>query len=248
MRVLIRKLGRAWSVVVITIIGIILSDLITFAIAMFIQAFYQPVNLYIYLGIATLVPALAAPPCIWPVIDLLLKIEALEEEMRHQVTYDQLTGVYTRRAFMQAAKTYVDLAERKGEAFSALVIDLDRFKNINDRYGHAAGDEVLKSFSRSTEQVLRKSDIIGRTGGEEFAVILPNTNQNEAYELCERLHAKIRDSEVCYEEEYIGYTVSIGVAAFPGEKQADLKLIFRQADKALYMAKEADRNQTVLFE
>lgn len=248
MRALIRKLGRGWTVVVITLIGIILSNLLTLVIAMLIQAYYEPVNLYIYLGIATLVPALAAPPCIWPVIDLLLKIEALEEEMRHQVTYDQLTGLYTRRALMQSAKTYVDLAERRHEVFSILVIDLDKFKSINDKYGHAAGDEVLRTFSRITEQVLRQSDIIGRTGGEEFAVVLPNTNQSEAFELGERLHAKIRDSLVSYENKSIYYTISIGVASSPKAARADLELIFRQADKALYMAKDAGRNQTVLFE
>lgn len=249
MRAIIRKLGRVKTVVALTLASVLASVLVTYILALLSQYIVEgPVRFDIFIAVSILVPATVAPFFCWPLVSLVLKIDMLEAEMRRQVTYDELTSLYTRRALLQAAETYLELAEREQRVFSILVIDLDKFKAINDSYGHAAGDEVLRSFSQATEEVLRRSDIIGRTGGEEFAAVLPNTSKEEAYELGERLHSKIRNSSVQYEGESICYTVSMGIASSTVGTRANLEEMFKQADKALYMAKEANRNQTVLFE
>ena len=247
MRILIRKLGKVRTVAAITLIGAAFSVVLSCLIALALRANGMGVDFRIFIGISFIIPIIVAPICCWPVVSLLLKVEGLEAEMRRQATFDDLTNLLTRRALLQSSESMRHMAERELKVFSILVIDLDRFKQINDEYGHAAGDEVLKSFAKTAESVLRKSDIIGRTGGEEFAAVLPNTEVKDAYDLAARLHSAIRESVTLYEGKAIHYTASMGIAASNFGRSMDIEGIFKQADKALYQAKDAGRNCTVIY-
>ena len=129
---------------------------------------------------------------------------------------------------------------------SVLMLDLDHFKQVNDRHGHATGDAVLRHFSELTQQHLRKVDLFGRLGGEEFGILLPDTNQAGAFEFAERLRKHIADSPCASATDPISYSVSIGITACDhGGLTADH--ILAQADKALYQAKSNGRNRTVIM-
>ena len=247
MRMIIRKLGRVKTVLLITLIGILFSVFLTCLTALILQTSGMEVDFRVFIGVSIVIPAIVAPICSWPIVSLLVKFESLEEEMRLQATFDELTCLFTRRALLQSSENVMHMAERESKVFSVLVIDLDRFKNINDKYGHAAGDEVLRTFANTARSVLRKSDIVGRTGGEEFAAVLPNTKVKEAYELCKRLHSAIRESITSYEKNDISYTASIGISSSVVGVLADIEAIFRQADKAMYRAKDAGRDQTIIY-
>jgi diguanylate cyclase (GGDEF)-like protein len=121
------------------------------------------------------------------------------------------------------------------------MLDLDHFKNVNDSYGHPAGDAVLKDFVQTVKEVLRESDVIGRIGGEEFAVLLPNTTQDGACALANRILAAVRANPVAFEGHCIAYTVSIGASHFTTQKS--LGELLAESDAALYRAKKAGRNR-----
>jgi len=167
----------------------------------------------------------------------------MEEELWELATTDGLTGFYNRRHFLAQLQAEFDRIQRNAELrASVLMLDLDHFKRINDDYGHAVGDEVLKHFSQIIRSQQRKIDIIGRLGGEEFAVILPDTNLAEALVLGERLRHAVARSPLTNESNTIVITVSIGIALLSiNSKSADS--VLRDADQALYMAKNAGRNQ-----
>jgi diguanylate cyclase (GGDEF)-like protein len=123
------------------------------------------------------------------------------------------------------------------------MLDIDHFKQINDTYGHQSGDLVLKSVANTFQEVLRSVDIIGRLGGEEFAVVLPETWIAKALEVAERLREKISEGEVALPDgTIIRFTVSIGIAALI-DKNSNIDMLLDDADKALYRAKQAGRNR-----
>lgn len=169
----------------------------------------------------------------------------LEDELRHLAAHDPLTGAYNRRAFVDAALREQARAARSGHGLSVLLLDLDRFKAVNDTYGHGAGDGVLVHFVQLLNQMLRASDILGRTGGEEFAVLLPQTDRAAARAIAERLRAAVEATPAPHAPHPIAITVSIGVAEVePGEDGLDGAL--NRADRALYRAKDLGRNQVAV--
>ena len=129
---------------------------------------------------------------------------------------------------------------------SVFLLDLDFFKEINDTYGHLAGDEVLRNTARRITETVRQPDIVGRYGGEEFAVILPETNLQGAHTVAERLRQVIAGSPVVYNEQELTITTSIGVAIM-GPSTADYESLLNQADLALYQSKTAGRNQVTCY-
>lgn len=166
----------------------------------------------------------------------------LEEELRHLAAHDPLTGAFNRRAFVDAAVRERARASRSGLGLSVLLLDLDRFKMVNDTHGHGAGDGVLVHFVQLLNQMLRTSDILGRTGGEEFAVLLPQTDRAAAMAIAERLRAAVEATPAPHVPHPIAVTVSIGVAEVaPGEDGIDGAL--NRADRALYRAKDLGRNR-----
>ena len=171
------------------------------------------------------------------------EIRTAQRKISEMATLDELTGLYNRRYFMEALERERSRAERHGKALSLCMMDLDFFKNVNDKLGHSAGDLVLADIGRLIREWSRQSDIPCRYGGEEFAVILPETDLEGARAACERLRRMVTENRVQWRTGPIQMTISIGVTQNrTGAKDSIRKLIDR-ADEALYRAKESGRNQ-----
>lgn len=244
MRKLIKKFGQLNVVIFITLSSILLSILLTYLIIYLKQDFR---TLSTSIIIATVVPLIVAPSVLWPLVSLLIKVDRLESEMRRLATYDSLTGLLTRRAFFHNANAFIALAEREKTPFSVITLDLDKFKNINDSYGHPGGDEVLKHFAMTAKSISRKSDLVGRIGGEEFAFFLPNTSEEDANTFSEKLHSRVRELTVIHDESSIKFTISMGLVSLLPNISYNIESILKDADKALYLAKEKGRNCTMIF-
>ncbi len=153
--------------------------------------------------------------------------------------HDPLTGLYNRNLLERKLNDDINRSIRYGHELSLLLIDIDRFKQINDQHGHLEGDNVLRCLAETLNASIRKTDYAARYGGEEFIVVFPETGLNEAKELAERLRIKAMTAET---EKHIQITVSIGVTSFPEYAQAMQGLI-HSADTSMYYAKKNGRNQ-----
>lgn len=171
--------------------------------------------------------------------------KAMEAELTRLATIDMLTGVANRRHFMAQATTELARIERFGQPASVLMLDLDNFKQVNDTHGHAAGDAVLKTFAATVCASLRKTDCIGRLGGEEFAVLLPGTDSAAALVFAERLRRATLLNSVAVGQKNIVVTVSIGIAVMHATDASPDEALAR-ADAALYRAKAEGRNRVCL--
>jgi len=244
---LLAKIGRLGTVVIVTLIAVSASLGATLvAVTRLNQQGYglhTEIAALLSAGIALVV----ALPIAWFLVGLLLRVYRVEQEMRGLASYDSLTGLLSRHAFFDNANNYVSLAQREHRAFAVMLIDLDHFKQINDRYGHAAGDAVLKLFADVTNSVARRSDIVGRVGGEEFAIVLPSTTAVEALEFSERLHTAINKAVLTFKDKAIKYTASIGLTEFDTDSEDSIDDLLARADLALYQAKHSGRNQTATF-
>lgn len=173
----------------------------------------------------------------------LLSRERAYEELKKVATYDDLTGILNRRSFMIGAELLLEEASRKGHPVSFLLMDIDRFKEINDTYGHTEGDRVLRKFAGLVERNLGPADLFGRYGGEEFAVLMAGLDEQACSRAAERLRKAVAEGSVCEGEP--GCTVSIGtVTAFP-EQATGLEDLYALSDKALYEAKQRGRDRVV---
>lgn len=159
---------------------------------------------------------------------------------------DPLTEVFNRRYLFQLAEQEFNRVSRYGSPLSALMIDADHFKQINDSYGHAVGDETLKAIAQTTQGLLRKVDFFGRIGGEEFLAFLPETNIERATHVANRIRSNISNFSLKIQQNSIQITVSIGIATY---ETRDRKVddILKRADDALYEAKRRGRNQVVAY-
>jgi len=160
-----------------------------------------------------------------------------------QANTDSLTKLYNRRAFYKLGEQVLDGCKRYEHPCSVLMIDIDHFKQINDTHGHAVGDEAICSLSQTLRDTLREADIIGRMGGEEFAVLLPHTDQQQALESAERLRQAVASTAITSATGNLQMTISIGAAVFNAQQNATLEQMLITADKALYQAKMAGRNR-----
>ena len=176
---------------------------------------------------------------------VLLVAERLRLELERMATLDSLTGIYNRRTFTDLVERELARAGRAGSSVALIVIDLDHFKMVNDRYGHVAGDAVLKSFVATANAALRKQDLLGRYGGEEFCVVLPGASPPEAVLIAQRLRESVEAHPVHVADRPIHYTISAGVA-HSNRAGLDLDSLVRDADEALYRAKNRGRNQVSL--
>ncbi|MDQ2069067.1 sensor domain-containing diguanylate cyclase [Natronospira bacteriovora] len=167
--------------------------------------------------------------------------ERMTEELRRLSQTDPLTGAANRRVFMDVLREEYERARRYRHPLSMLMLDLDRFKQINDGHGHAAGDEVLKRFVDVCTQALRSSDCLARMGGEEFAILLPETDLQSATRLAERLRCAVAGMAFSGTDGPFAVTVSIGVTDLDEKDTAEENLLAR-ADKCLYAAKAEGRN------
>jgi diguanylate cyclase len=171
-------------------------------------------------------------------MSLALSNIALREKLRTQSLRDPLTGLYNRRYMEDALARYLSMAERTGSATSAIMIDLDHFKKLNDEHGHAKGDAVLREVAGQLVGALRPSDVVCRYGGEELLVILPNCDLDDASLRAEMLRGRV---ESLSETHGAPITASFGIACVP-ETSAGPGDIVTMADAALYEAKQAGRN------
>jgi diguanylate cyclase (GGDEF)-like protein/PAS domain S-box-containing protein len=172
----------------------------------------------------------------------------MEEYLKKIANSDVLTGVGNRRFFLDVGKKEYNRANRYNLPLSLLMMDIDKFKNINDTYGHDIGDIALKALADICCKTLRDCDIFARLGGEEFAVILPNTELEGGFLLAERLRVCIQNMVTPTEKGDIQYTVSMGLTVIHGDpenKEEDIEIMLNRADKGLYFAKEGGRNQVV---
>ncbi len=167
-------------------------------------------------------------------------------ELRDLAYRDDMTGLLNRRAFFDRATAEFEIAKNSGEPMAISILDIDHFKEINDTYGHAAGDDVLRHFGMMLKGSLRLHDIVGRIGGEEFAVCLPNTTPMQAYSILERLRTALSKEDFFKKADGSDrpVTVSIGVVGKTDQKELDGLMIL--ADMALYRAKNQGRNRTIV--
>ena len=167
------------------------------------------------------------------------------ELLAKQATTDELTQIANRRHFLEVGRREIERSTRYARPVSLLFIDIDRFKLINDTWGHPAGDVVLTQLAREISEILRRQDTLARIGGEEFAVILPETKADTAFDVAESLRLAIEQSHARINDKTeINYTLSIGVATLAGEDDS-LDAMMQRADEALYKAKQSGRNQVV---
>ena len=176
---------------------------------------------------------------------LMLANDRLRAELQRLAMLDPLTEALNRRSFGDFVRRELARSQRSGSTVSLLMMDLDRFKHINDRFGHESGDKVIRSFVETAHRCLRNHDLLARYGGEEFCVLLPDTPLAEAQGVAERLREAVSRSPVRIGNHSVSFSVSIGVAC---SEQFGRKLdaLLRAADTALYRAKELGRNRSVL--
>lgn len=175
---------------------------------------------------------------------MLMIFYRLTSELHELAIRDSLTGAYNRRNLNDEAPRITSLCTRNKAPLSVMMIDMDHFKAINDQYGHVAGDLVLKNLAEIVRKTIRAHDYFVRYGGEEFCILLPTTNREQAKMLAERLRIRVAESGVQSEKEHIKCTVSIGVADAPCDR-LDLPTLLSNADQALYEAKHSGRNRVV---
>ncbi len=171
-----------------------------------------------------------------------MEVEALQAELVRSAQFDSLTGIYNRGTFLAEFEREVSRSARGGAAFSLAIFDLDRFKQLNDRYGHPAGDQVLRAFADVLRSGIRKHDTVGRYGGEEFALLMPQTGTETAVRVAERIRRALEARGIHVQAGRIEVTVSAGVATF-GVSGEDWDALLSAADTALYEAKHAGRNR-----
>lgn len=174
---------------------------------------------------------------------VLLVMERIQRLLRVKVAVDDLTGVFNRRAFRRIADAELARAERSGARPALMVLDLDHFKRVNDRFGHHAGDEVLRRFGALLKSCTRGGDIVARMGGEEFAALLPATDLEQAIAVAERIRTTLEQEAFRTDLHEFHITTSIGLTVILPEDT--LHAAFARADHALYAAKEAGRNRVM---
>lgn len=176
------------------------------------------------------------------------KLKKEKEAIKEIVLIDQLTGLKNYGYFVTRLQEERIRADREDKELSLIMIDIDRFKEFNDRFGHQRGNELLIKASKIIEENIRSNDIVCRYGGEEFAVILPGTSLKKAFEIAERIRKAFEETFFYGNKAFprVKKTVSCGVASYPMQANDELELI-DMADRALYYAKESGRNKTVIY-
>lgn len=187
---------------------------------------------------ATAIPLAASPLLIYPMLWLLQRVEETQAALEHMARTDVLTEVANRRGFFESSEAAVADAD----AVALMMVDVDHFKRVNDLHGHAAGDELLKRMARMIRETVHDyAGVVGRIGGEEFAVVIAGADVGLAQHLAERLCRYARASGFDHEGHAVGATLSIGIAV--GGPKEGLDALMKAADKAAYEAKRAGRDR-----
>jgi len=175
-------------------------------------------------------------------------LQNTNDKLHYLATHDPLTDMFNRRHFMGNGETVFEAAQKNESSLAVMIMDIDHFKHVNDNYGHPAGDKVLIAVTQHCQQQLRNEDILGRLGGEEFGVLLPETTQEDALAWAQKLVASFRPVEVETDKGIVKITMSIGLCCLTFPNSTPLNEALQQADEALYVAKESGRDQARLFD
>ncbi|WP_338291140.1 sensor domain-containing diguanylate cyclase [Planctobacterium marinum] len=172
------------------------------------------------------------------------QLEKTKSELKTLVALDPLTNLYNRRYFSGISKTTFNTSKRNKSELSFVILDIDHFKQVNDTYGHDVGDQVLIKLSKLLSTSLRKSDVLCRYGGEEFLIMLPDTNVERACLISDKIRQRINELSIKpTEKQKFNFTVSFGVSSINCEQDNSVESVICRADKALYKAKEGGRNR-----
>lgn len=170
------------------------------------------------------------------------RVERLNDELKVMSRVDGLTGLYNRRYWQERFDYTFKLAKRRNKPITAMMLDIDHFKHVNDTYGHQAGDKVIQKLASVIKKCIRETDLAGRYGGEEFAIILSDTQEQGAEKVAERIRSQAEATPVEHEGKQITYTISLGLAEYSPECSSSMAWL-ELADQALYDAKQNGRNQ-----
>jgi diguanylate cyclase (GGDEF)-like protein/PAS domain S-box-containing protein len=181
-------------------------------------------------------------------VTVALQNARLFTEVQRLATLDPLTELYNRRSFSELAQQSFEQARRYGYALSVIMLDIDHFKQVNDQFGHLAGDQMLQAVARQCLMALRTADVVGRYGGEEIVMVLPETNSEQARQVAERLRHSLSLTPITTDRGVATLTVSLGVASIMHIENITLEQLIDLADQALYAAKQAGRNRVIVWE
>lgn len=239
---ILKQFGVLKVTVTLTIASILISILITAGLNALLSEGIGTSSIII----ATVVPTVIAPLFAYITLRLIYQLDLAEERLRKLSITDELTQAYNRRYFVEIASKVLAGAKRYGDSFAIIIFDIDDFKRVNDTYGHAAGDEVLRVLSEICITTVRDSDIFARYGGEEFAILVPRCSPTDIVKFAERIRIKLSEARVRHNQIDIQFTVSMGAGIFDSATP-DLDTILTRADEALYAAKKQGKNCTVLM-
>lgn len=244
---IIEKLGKVGTSFLITLLSVVFTQLIRYCLFLLtdgnITNLFKGVSFFSSL----ISPLILAPVFSWYFVGAFFKIKNLEEQMRELAAYDSLTNLYNRGACLLALENIIRQSKRTQTDLAVLFVDLDHFKEINDAHGHDVGDMVIKRFASYLKSTLRESDVIGRIGGEEFLVGLPNLGMDDAQLIAEKLRNNIANEAIIVDAKTtLHITISIGLTIYHHTEEINIQNILKKADIALYNAKNSGRNKVCI--
>jgi len=176
-----------------------------------------------------------------------LQIQDMVNKLKLLASTDPMTKLFNRRYFTDVSQSLLELAKRNESMLSVIMIDIDKFKNINDTYGHKVGDDVIIALALLLQEHARKSDLISRWGGEEFIALLPHTDIKGAFAIAQRIREDVQNQSIKLDDnQELKFTISIGVSTIDNKLDKNMEASVKKADDALYRAKEGGRNQVCI--
>jgi len=233
-------IGVRKLIFIITIVTALVAVVMAYVLVLLFAD--QNIPTFLVLSMAAFIPIVITPAVVWPLVGGLLNSINKQRELYMTATYDMLTGCLSRNAFFSNLQSLYDLSIRNNTPFSIISIDVDEFKQINDVNGHAAGDDVLRALGRLLTNAVRKSDFIGRIGGDEFVLVLPYTAVSEANNIAENIRGLVSELPIFFDGKRLDFTLSIGISLVNTLKHQPIDDLLLDSDKALYQAKESGRN------
>jgi diguanylate cyclase (GGDEF)-like protein len=227
----------------VTVLSIIVSELSLLSLFLiFGDVAFGKANAFYVAGF---VPIMVAVPVCYVMAGMALKLSEAHAQLKLLAHTDELTGLTNRRSFFERADEVLERASENGDDLALLIIDADYFKQLNDTYGHATGDAALQFITERLERCVRKTDLLCRLGGEEFAILLPGMDETGGSRLADRILEKIANQPMVWDSKIIEMSVSCGVA--DTTVSYEMTPLFKAADDALYAAKSDGRNRRVVY-